>query len=88
MDLQFVIDAYACILYITSYIMKSERAISKLLKKVAKESINKEIMSMLQKVGSAFLTHREVSAQEAAYHFLSLPLKKFSRKVKFVNTSK
>ena len=87
MDLQFVIDAYACILYITSYIMKSERAMSELLKKVAKESANEEIMAMLRKVGSAFLTHREVSAQEAAYRLLSLPLKKFSRKVKFVNTS-
>ena len=30
------------------------------------------------KVGSAFLTHREVSAQEAVFRLLSLPMKQIS----------
>jgi hypothetical protein len=34
MDLQFITDPYSCIMYITSYMMKSERAMSELLKKV------------------------------------------------------
>lgn len=41
----------------------------------------------MKKLSSAFLDHREVSAQEAAYRLLSLPLKKATRKVIFVNTN-
>ena len=65
--------------------MKSERAMSELLKKVAEENQDEDLKSKLRKVGSAFLNNREVSAQEAAYRLLSLPLKKASRKVVFVN---
>ncbi len=39
------------------------------------------------RVGSAFLTHREVSAQEAMYRILSLPMKQLSRSVVFVDTN-
>ena len=39
----------------------------------------------MRKVGSAFLTHREVSAQEAVYRILSLPMKRLSRSVVFVD---
>ncbi len=38
----------------------------------------------LRKIGSAFLNHREVSAQETVYRLLSLPL---SRAVIFVDTN-
>ena len=41
----------------------------------------------MRKVGSAFLTHREVSAQEAVYRILSLPMKHLSRSVVFVDTT-
>jgi hypothetical protein len=41
---------------------------------------------MLRKVGSVFLNHRELSAQEAAYCILSIPMKKLSRTVVFINT--
>lgn len=67
--------------------MKSERAMSELLKKVADDCRDEDTRSKLNKVGSAFLTNREVSAQEAAYRLPSLPLKRTSRKVGFVNTS-
>ena len=40
----------------------------------------------MREVGSAFLTHREVSAQEAVYR-LSLPMKQLSRSVVFVDTN-
>ena len=55
-----------------------------LLKRVAAEARTDELKSQL-KVGSAFLTHREVSAQ-AVYRILSLPMKQLSRSVVFVNT--
>ena len=70
MDIQFVLNAYACIMYVASYIMKTERSMGELLKRVAAQ-----YKSQLRKVGSAFLTHREVSAQEAVYSRLTANLR-------------
>ena len=67
MDIQYVMNAYACVMNVASYIMKTERAMGVLLKQVATEARTEELRSQLKKVGSAFLTHREVSAQEAVY---------------------
>ena len=87
MDLQYILDPYSCMMYVTSYMMKSEKAMSELLSKVSKEAGSEDIKAQLNKVGSTFLNHREVSAQEAAYRLLSIPLKKSSRTVVFINTS-
>ena len=40
-----------------------------------------ELRTQLRKIGSAFLDHREVSAQETVYRLLSLPMKQLSRAV-------
>ena len=37
MDIQYILDPYACVMYITSYMLKSERGMSELLKQVSKE---------------------------------------------------
>ena len=87
MDIQFVLNAYACVMYVASYIMKTERSMGELLKRVATEARTDELKVQLRKVGSAFLTHRELSAQEAAYRLLSIPMKQLSRSVVFVNTN-
>ena len=87
MDIQFVLNAYACIMYVASYIMKTERSMGELLKRVAAEARTDELKCQLRKVGSAFLTHREVSAQEAVYRILSLAMKQLSRSVVFVDTN-
>ena len=87
MDLQYVLNAYACIMYVASYIMKTDRAMGALLKRVANEANADDLKAQMKKVGSAFSTHREVSAQEAAYRILSLPMKQLSRTVVFVNTN-
>lgn len=86
MDIQFILDPYACVMYIASYMLKSERSMGELLKQVSKESRGDEIKTQLRRLGSTFLNHHEVSAQEAMYRILSLPLKQLSRKVVFVNT--
>ena len=80
MDIQYVLDAYACVMYVASYVMKTEKAMGALLR-------TEELKKQLRKVGSVFLNHREVSAQEAAYRILSLPVKKLSREVVFINTN-
>ncbi len=59
---KYVLNAYACVMYVASYIMKTDRAMGELLKLVANDE---NLKTQLKKVGSAFLTHREVSAQEA-----------------------
>ena len=87
MDIQYVLNAYACVMYVASYIMKAERSMGELLKRVAGETRTDELRAQLRKVGSAFLTHREVSAQEAAYRILSLPMKQLSRSVVWVDTN-
>ena len=87
MDIQFVLNAYACVMYVASYIMKTERSMGELLKHVAAESRTDKLKMQLRKVGSAFLTHRELSAQEAVYRLLSIPMKQLSRSVVFVNTN-
>ena len=38
MDIQFVLDPYACAVYILSYITKSQRGMSKLLRKACEEA--------------------------------------------------
>ena len=86
-DIQYVLNAYACVMYVASYIMKTEKAMGELLKRVAAEAATEELKFQMRKVGSAFLTHREVSAQEAAYRALSLPMKQLSRSVVFVDTN-
>ena len=87
MDIQYVMNAYACVMYVASYIMKTERSMGELLKRVALESRSDELIKQLRKVGGAFLSHREVSAQEAAYRILSIPMKQLSRSVVFVDTN-
>ena len=58
-----------------------------LVKQVSKECGSEDIRTQLRRIGSVFLNHHEVSAQEAAYKILSLPLKQLSRKVIFINTA-
>lgn len=78
-DIQFVTDAYACAMYIVSYISKGQRGMSDLLRKVAvifvlrSELLETSLPSM--------------SAQEAAYIALQLPMRRSSRAVLFINTS-
>ena len=51
MDMQFVLDPYACAVYILSYITKGQRGMSKLLEKSCEEAKagNKDIVSHARK---------------------------------------
>lgn len=77
MDIQFVLDAFSCIVYIVSYISKSEREMGMLLKqtKLEAEEGNYDARQTMKKIGSAYLHHREVSAQEAVYRVCNLKMK-------------
>lgn len=86
---QFVLDGYACAAYIVSYISKSQRGMSNLLHEACEEARNgnMSLKQQVRQIGNKFLTHVEISAQEAAYLILQMPLRNSSRSVVFVNTN-
>ncbi len=89
MDIQFVLDVYACAMYIVSYISKAQKGMSELLRKACAEATegNANIKQQVRDIGNKFLNSVEISAQEAVYIILQLPMLKSSRNVIFVNTS-
>lgn len=88
-DVQFILDAYACAAYIVSYISKSQRGMSNLMYEACKEARqgNKTLKQQVRHIGNKFLTHVEISAQEAAYLILQIPLRVSSRSFAFINTN-
>ena len=89
MDIQYILDVWACAAYITGYVAKSSRGMSDLLQKACREAKegDKNIKQQLRFIGNKFLNNVEISAQEAVYILLELPLKCSSRRVLFINTS-
>ena len=60
MDLQYIQDPYACVMYIAAYMLKSEHSMGELLKQVSKECGSEDIRTQLRRLGSVFLNHCEV----------------------------
>ena len=87
MDIQFVVNAYACIVYIVSYIAKAECEMGLLLSAAQREATqegNKDARKAMRKIGSVNLHNRDVSAQEAVYRLLQLHLKGCSRTTVYI----
>lgn len=80
-DLQFVLDPYACAMYIVSYISKSQKAA-----KEARQG-NLDLKRQVRHIGNYFTNSVETCAQEAVYLTLQIPLTKATRQVVFINTS-
>ena len=89
MDIQYVLDVYACAMYIVSYISKAQKGMSELLLRAVAEAKegNTNIKQQVRDIGNNFLNSVEISAQEAVYVVLQLPMRKASRSVIFINTS-
>ena len=90
MDNQLIGSVYGTAAYVCSYMCKGESKEVRKAIREALESLPAHALSRkrLSKVGNTMLTHRELSAQEAAYRLCHLPLKENSRKVVFLNTSR
>ena len=88
-DIQYILDAYACAMYIVSYINKSGKGMSQLMAEACKEARkgNKSLKESVRHIGNKFLNAVEVSAQEAAYLILQLHMSTKSRKCEFVPTA-
>ena len=89
MGIQFILDVYACAMYIVSYISKAQKGMSELVRKAVAEAKdgNTNIKQQVRDIGDKFLNSVEISAQEAVYVVLQLPMRKASRSVIFINTS-
>ena len=87
MDIQFIENAVNAVMYVCSYMMKAEKGMEELLKRICKEVHEQEIKDQLRVIGLAFLSSHEVSAQEGAMKILSVPLIQKSRKVVFVSSA-
>ena len=87
-DIQSILDPYACCAYIFQYINKSDRSVSDHLSAVLKESIKNQDGSrkVMKKIAAAYYNVSEVSAQEAAYNLLQLRMCEASRKTEFIVT--
>ena len=89
MDLQYITDAYACVVYIITYISKGEREMGLFLDHAQQEASkdgNLSAKDALKKIGSVYLHNRDVSAQESVYRLTNMHLKECSRNVVFVPT--
>lgn len=89
MDIQFVLDVYACAVYIVSYISKAQKGMSDLLRTAYEEARmrNSNVKQQVRDIGNKFLNNVEISAQEAVYILLQLPMRKSSCQVVFINTA-
>ena len=88
-DLQPVFNHYKCITYVCSYFTKDETECSQAIINAAKEAkqANLNVRDGLRKIGAAFLSTREVSAQECVYRCMpELWLRKIFPKTVFIST--
>ena len=67
MDIQYILDVYACASYITSYVAKSARGMTELLRTACEEAKhgNVTLKQQVRFIGNKFLNNVEISAQEA-----------------------
>ena len=89
MDLQFILEEYGLASYIINYVSKTDAGLSKLLRDASSDvkDGNTTIKDKFRNIANVFLNSNLMSAQEATYHVLSLPLSKMSRQCVFINTS-
>lgn len=89
MDIQYILDPYACINYIVDYISKPARGISRLLQSCVDNLRhgNHSLFHQLKCVCHCFYNGTEISAQECAWCRLKLTMSYCSSMVEFINTS-
>ena len=87
-DIQYVLDPYSCVVYICDYLIKSNKGMSELLERAAKEARegNMDVKQSVRHIGNKFLNCTEISEQECAFDLLELPITQSSVKVEFIST--
>jgi hypothetical protein len=67
MDIQLVVDPYAVISYIASYMLKTDTQTTPFLRETLHASAGKEVKEKLRALKEAYIGHRQIGAAEAAY---------------------
>ena len=67
MDLQIVVDPYAVISYIASYMNKEETQTTPFLREAVFATAGQETKERLKALKEAYISHRQIGASEAAY---------------------
>lgn len=88
MDCQFILDPFACSVYIVDYINKADRGMSNLLRAAVEEAKNgnSSIRDSLRAISKVFLNFSEISAQETIYCLAGLSLSQASESDVYINT--
>ena len=88
MDIQFITDPYGVIVYLTSYMMKANHKMSKILDMAAQEveKGHKTLQQKLHHIASKFQNCSEISVQECVYFLLGIPVSNSSRDCIFIMT--
>ncbi|KAL3185416.1 hypothetical protein MRX96_005440 [Rhipicephalus microplus] len=84
MDLQVILDHYACATYVVDYVNKADRGMSNLHKaamQILEEKPEMEYSAIVRSLGVTMLKGVEMSAQEAAWFLLGQEMSEKSREV-------
>ena len=77
-DLQYVTNEVATVMYVCSYMTKGEKVMGETLKRVAKECRNDDMCTQMNKIKKEFLGKHVIGAPESCMRILSLWLMKKS----------
>ncbi|GFW52990.1 ATP-dependent DNA helicase [Trichonephila clavipes] len=90
MDIQFVLDEYAVVAYLVDYVNKLGRGLSQNLRHCIEATAQGKhsLKECLVSVENQFINSVEVSAQDAAWSILELPMSKMSEDSIFIPTFK
>lgn len=88
-DIQFCLNTLSVVMYVITYIQKTNRGLSLGLSELVKEFKKNEISvsNQIKKIGNVFQNATEISIQEAIYMLLGLPMCYMSRQVQYISTN-
>ena len=87
-DIQFVLEAYSCVVYICDYMTKAQMGVSLLLSEACKEAKagNMTLKESVRHMGNKVLNAVETLEQKCCYDLLELPVTQSSVKIEFIRT--
>lgn len=85
MDIQFILDPYAAVKYITSYMCKSQRGVSELLDRICKQN-DDTLNEKIRALGREFIKGTSVCAQEAVNLIMGNAIMRSTRQTIFIPT--
>ncbi|KAG2193629.1 hypothetical protein INT47_007461 [Mucor saturninus] len=91
MDIQFILDPYACCAYVLDYINKTDKGMSKAMEGVYakhKDDPKCKAFDLLKSLLTTYYNASKISAQEAAYNIIGIRIFESSTVTIFVPTSR